>query len=191
MRADDLLGISEIAKIAGVSRQAVANWRKRSSDFPRPIAELASGPIFRRSHVRVWLRKKEVPMADVFSTINLKGGVGKTTTTVALAEFMSGRLGKRVLVIDLDPQTNATVMLIGEEKWRKLNDQGRTLARLFQDALDPDDRRFDLDETLQKRVSNVSEARTIDLLLFESRFDRCSGQACYRAVGSVLRGESH
>ena len=103
-------------------------------------------------------------MADVFSTINLKGGVGKTTTTVALAEFMSGRLGKRVLVIDLDPQTNATVMLIGEEKWRKLNDEGRTLARLFQDALNPDDKRFDLDKTLQKRVSNVNEARTIDLL---------------------------
>jgi len=46
-------------------------------------------------------------MPDIFSTINLKGGVGKTTTTVALAEFMSGRLGKRVLVIDLDPQASA------------------------------------------------------------------------------------
>ena len=164
MRDDDLIGISEIAKIAGVSRQAVANWRKRFSDFPSPIAELASGPIFRRSHVRVWLRKREVPMPDVLSAINLKGGVGKTTTTVALAEFMSGRLGKRVLVIDLDPQTNATVMLIGEEKWRELNDRDWTLARLFKDALDPDDKRFDLDKTLQKTVSNVSEARTIDLL---------------------------
>ena len=103
-------------------------------------------------------------MADVFSTINLKGGVGKTTTTVALAEFMSGRLNKKVLVVDLDPQTNATVMLIGEEKWRKLNENEWTLARLFKDALAPDDRRFDLDKTLQKKVSNVREARTIDLL---------------------------
>ena len=103
-------------------------------------------------------------MPDVFSTINLKGGVGKTTTTVALAEFMSGRLNKRVLVIDLDPQTNATVMLIGEEKWRKLNEREWTLARLFKDALDPENKRFDLDKTLQKKVSNVSEARTIDLL---------------------------
>ncbi len=103
-------------------------------------------------------------MPDVFSTINLKGGVGKTTTTVALAEFMSGRLGMRVLVIDLDPQTNATVMLIGEEKWRELNDREWTLARLFKDALDPDNKRFDLDKTLQKAVSNVSEAHTIDLL---------------------------
>ena len=46
MHDEDLIGISEIAKIAGVSRQAVANWRKRSSNFPSPIAELASGPHF-------------------------------------------------------------------------------------------------------------------------------------------------
>ena len=103
-------------------------------------------------------------MAHVFSTINLKGGVGKTTTTVAMAEFMSGVMRKRVLVIDLDPQTNATVMLIGEEKWKQINDHGHTIARLFKDALEPDNRRFDYDATLQKNVSNVKEARSIDLL---------------------------
>ena len=103
-------------------------------------------------------------MAQVFSTINLKGGVGKTTTTVAMAEFLSGAMNKRVLVIDLDPQTNATVMMIGEDRWRKLNEKEHTLARLFQDALDPDNKRFDFDQTLQKGVSNVREARTIDLL---------------------------
>ncbi len=103
-------------------------------------------------------------MAHVFSTINLKGGVGKTTTTVAMAEFMSGMMGKRVLVIDLDPQTNATIMLIGEDKWRDLNSKEHTLARLFKDALEPDNKRFDFDATLQKGVSNVKQARTIDLL---------------------------
>ena len=103
-------------------------------------------------------------MAHVFSTINLKGGVGKTTTTVAMAEFMSGKMGKKVLVIDLDPQTNATLMMIGEERWKRLNDDGHTLAQLFKDALEPDNKRFDFDATLQKGVSNVKEARTIDLL---------------------------
>ena len=104
-------------------------------------------------------------MAYVFSTINLKGGVGKTTTTVAMAEFMSGALNKRVLVIDLDPQTNATVMMIGERKWDSLNKKERTIARLFKDALDQDNKRFNFDETLQKGVSNVKEAgMKIDLL---------------------------
>ena len=60
-------------------------------------------------------------MTNVISTINLKGGVGKTTTTVALAETYSANLRKKVLVIDLDPQTNATLMLIGEEKWFSVN----------------------------------------------------------------------
>ena len=103
-------------------------------------------------------------MAHVLSTINLKGGVGKTTTTVAMAEFMSGAMRKRVLVIDLDPQTNATVMLIGEDAWRSLNEQERTIARLFKDAIDPDNKWFDFDATLQRRVSSAREADTIDLL---------------------------
>lgn len=103
-------------------------------------------------------------MAHVISTINLKGGVGKTTTTVALAETLSGEFRKRVLVIDLDPQTNATTMLIGEEKWRKLNDSGRTLARLFKDALEPNNKQFDFNTALQKSVSDVAAAHTIDLL---------------------------
>jgi chromosome partitioning protein len=161
---DELVGINEIAEIARVSRQVVANWRSRSTDFPQPIAALASGPVFRRSQVKAWLRRRKVPMAHVISTINLKGGVGKTTTTVALAETLSGGFHKRVLVIDLDPQTNATTMLIGEEKWRKLNDSGRTLARLFKDALEPNNKQFDFDAALQKGVSDVSAAHTIDLL---------------------------
>jgi chromosome partitioning protein len=50
----------------------------------------------------------------VVSLINLKGGVGKTTTTVQLAECLVSEFGKKVLVIDLDPQTNATISLIDE-----------------------------------------------------------------------------
>ena len=105
-------------------------------------------------------------MATIISTINLKGGVGKSTTTVAMAEIMSAEFNQRVLVIDLDPQTNATVMLIGEDNWRRRNDRGHTLAQLFRDALveDPRQRRFDLAATLVRGVSNVEGVRTVDLL---------------------------
>lgn len=67
-------------------------------------------------------------MAHVISTINLKGGVGKTTTTVALAETLSSEFRKRVLVIDLDPQTNATTMLIGEKSVGR-SEQERAYSR--------------------------------------------------------------
>jgi hypothetical protein len=53
----DLVGINEIAAMASVSTQAVANWRVRSSDFPQPLKELASGPVFRRTQVRAWLKR--------------------------------------------------------------------------------------------------------------------------------------
>lgn len=105
-------------------------------------------------------------MTTVIATINLKGGVGKSTTTVAVAEMLSTVYKKKVLVVDLDPQTNATVMLIGEKKWEELNDAGYTLARLFKDALEPEGapRLFDLGKTLQKQVSNVEDVRNLDLL---------------------------
>jgi hypothetical protein len=47
-------GVVELAKILGVSPACVSNWRARHADFPKPLVELAMGPVYSISQVRYW-----------------------------------------------------------------------------------------------------------------------------------------
>lgn len=68
----ELIGLTEVAEILGVSKQRVAQLRDRP-EFPEPVAELASGPVWTRpslNHfIEGWSRKpgrpKKAPMGDV------------------------------------------------------------------------------------------------------------------------------
>jgi chromosome partitioning protein len=49
-------------------------------------------------------------MAKIYTLVNQKGGVGKTTSAINIGAFL-GNYGQKVLIIDLDPQANATSSL--------------------------------------------------------------------------------
>jgi len=69
-------------------------------------------------------------MTIVLSAINLKGGVGKTTIAVNFAAYC-GNLGNKTLLIDLDPQTNATFASIGIKEWETHSESKGTVADLL------------------------------------------------------------
>lgn len=66
---------------------------------------------------------------------NLKGGVGKSSTTLFLAEHWAVFQRRRVLVVDLDPQGNASYMLLSRAGVEQAEHARKTLPHLFEDVL--------------------------------------------------------
>lgn len=52
------LTLTDIARLSGVNRSAVANWRDRHADFPKPVSNPSSGPLYDRAEVKAWLLAK-------------------------------------------------------------------------------------------------------------------------------------
>lgn len=57
-----------IARLAGVGRAAVSNWRRRHADFPKPVGGTETSPSFALTEVETWLRTQgklaEVPLRE-------------------------------------------------------------------------------------------------------------------------------
>ncbi|GGO14549.1 type II restriction endonuclease subunit M [Microbispora rosea subsp. aerata] len=56
MRRDVHVTAADIARLAGVGRAAVSNWRRRHDDFPEPVGGTSTSPAFSLAEVREWLR---------------------------------------------------------------------------------------------------------------------------------------
>ena len=74
--------------------------------------------------------------AYTIAMLNQKGGVGKTSTCHHLGGTLA-KAGKRILLVDADPQASLTQGIWGPEKTRNLP-RGETITALFDDAFDPD-----------------------------------------------------
>jgi type I restriction-modification system DNA methylase subunit/predicted DNA-binding transcriptional regulator AlpA len=79
---DALVSLADVAEMAGVTRPAVSNWRRRNQeDFPAPVAETGATSLFRLGDVRQWMarhgKRLDVRSVDqlVWSALNPARGV--------------------------------------------------------------------------------------------------------------------
>jgi chromosome partitioning protein len=103
-------------------------------------------------------------MRNSITVMNAKGGVGKSTLVLTLAETLATHHDKKVLVIDSDAHASISTMLIAPDWLRTIQAQGRTfvdyLIAVTLKAAPADWRTFVVQD-----VSDVDDARSIDLLL--------------------------
>ena len=133
-------------------------------------------------------------MRNTITVMNAKGGVGKSTLVLALAETLSTFHGKKILVIDSDAQASISHMLLPERQLEAVQDEGQSIvdyliATVLKET--PQDwRRYVLGG-----VSDVDDARTIDLLpsdtnltLFEREVSKGERESVLRrTIGACLR----
>ena len=74
--------------------------------------------------------------ATIAALANLKGGVGKSTTTLMLADGLAYYYGADVLVVDLDPQANSSQMLLTDRGLQMAFEQGKGVHHLIKQFAD-------------------------------------------------------
>jgi len=102
-------------------------------------------------------------MRNTVSVMNAKGGVGKSTLVLALAETLSAYNGKKILIIDSDAQASVSHMLVPQEQLEAVRAAGRTIVE-YLIAVVLKDAQMRWQNFAIGGVSDVDDARSIDLV---------------------------
>jgi chromosome partitioning protein len=127
-------------------------------------------------------------MRSTITIMNAKGGVGKSTVVLTLAETLSAGHGKRVLVVDSDAHASISNMLMRADWVQTFQGQGRTvvdylIGAVLKNATIP------WSSFVSPGVSDVDDARTVDLMvggghltLFEREVSKAGLESRLRAT---------
>ncbi|CFX00250.1 Cobyrinic acid ac-diamide synthase [Candidatus Filomicrobium marinum] len=111
-------------------------------------------------------------MGYFLAVANRKGGVGKSTVSVMLAHAFAVWGGKRVLLIDLDAQSNSSLILTGNAQWIEAQRTSKNVAAYIEDKMYGQN---PISDYIQRGVGDIEtddgKAPPIDLLAGSLRFE--------------------
>jgi chromosome partitioning protein len=125
-------------------------------------------------------------MRNAITVMNAKGGVGKSTLVLALAETLATYQGKKVLVIDSDAQASISHMLVQQEQLEALRGAGRTIVEYLIDAV-LKDTPGNWQDFVVRGASDVDDARSIELLPSDTHLTLFEREVSKRDHETALR----
>jgi len=132
----------------------------------------------------------------ILAFINFKGGVGKTATVVNIGATLAKLHEKKVLIVDIDPQSNSSVWLMRPDRWHEHVAGGRrSTFQIYDDALN-NKNRFDFEEALVRGVVTWTGftdlprlhllPAAVELLRIEDKIHELRPAAVYQLLDAAL-----
>lgn len=125
-------------------------------------------------------------MRNTIAVMNTKGGVGKSTIVLAIAETLAAFHGKNVLVIDSDAQASVSSMLMSTSSLRKLQGDGRTLVDYLVSAV-LRDTPIEWTDFVVGGVSDIDDAKSVYLMPSDMQLTLFEREVSKEALHGRLR----
>ncbi len=125
-------------------------------------------------------------MRNTIAVMNTKGGVGKSTIVLSIAETLAAYHGKNVLVIDSDAQASVSSMLMSTTSLRKLQGDGRTIVVYLVSAV-LRDTQIEWTDFVVGGVSDVDDAKSVYLMPSDMQLTLFEREVSKEALHGRLR----
>lgn len=134
--------------------------------------------------------------AKIISFINMKGGVGKTTLCTNLAYVLCKEKNKKILLIDIDPQTNTSQYLLNYEEYRNKYENNQTIFSLYADFVNSqidfktvidDEESTEVEEEINIKKLITEHISGLDIILGDIRMSSLPN-ASAPEIGNILNG---